>query len=441
MSQTAPSPAPLRVVLYSHDSLGLGHLRRNLALAHALAQDLPALSGRDVAGLLVRGLTPGVDLPLPPGFDWLTLPGVAKGPGGYEPRHLGTGTADLLALRSALLETALTCFGPDLVVIDRHPYGVHRELLAPLRRLRRARPSCQVVLGLREVLDSPGCVQAEWHRLGDTGELRHLIDHVWVYGDPAVHDLRRSGEAPTALADRITYTGYLAAGRARTDRPEALLTTRPYVLTTTGGGQDGAVLVRAALGARIPPGHAHVVVAGPQARARDLADLTPRAGTRLLRCLPGLSLHIAQASAVIAMGGYNTVNEVLASTTPALIVPREAPRAEQLIRARALAASGAVDLMRVADLSPQALSEWVHRAVGRHRDRSHLRRDGRARGARLAAYLLAPAAGARGPGPAGPTGPGVRPVPAPRTRQAPARGRPSHQRPAAPATTSPRSTS
>ena len=277
MSQTAPSPAPLRVVLYSHDSLGLGHLRRNLALAHALAQDLPALSGRDVAGLLVRGLTPGVDLPLPPGFDWLTLPGVAKGPGGYEPRHLGTGTADLLALRSALLETALTCFGPDLVVIDRHPYGVHRELLAPLRRLRRARPSCQVVLGLREVLDSPGCVQAEWHRLGDTGELRHLIDHVWVYGDPAVHDLRRSGEAPTALADRITYTGYLAAGRARTDRPEALLTTRPYVLTTTGGGQDGAVLVRAALGARIPPGHAHVVVAGPQARARDQADLTPPA--------------------------------------------------------------------------------------------------------------------------------------------------------------------
>ncbi|MCP6297102.1 hypothetical protein NL457_28170, partial [Klebsiella pneumoniae] len=91
-------------------------------------------------------------------------------------------------------------------------------------------------------------------------------------------------------------------------------TTRPYVLTTTGGGQDGAVLVRAALGAMIPPGHAHVVVAGPQARARDLADLTPRAGTRLLRCLPGLSLHIAQASAVIAMGGYNTVNEVLAST-------------------------------------------------------------------------------------------------------------------------------
>ena len=234
MSQTAPSPAPLRVVLYSHDSLGLGHLRRNLALAHALAQDLPALSGRDVAGLLVRGLTPGVDLPLPPGFDWLTLPGVAKGPGGYEPRHLGTGTADLLALRSALLETALTCFGPDLVVIDRHPYGVHRELLAPLRRLRRARPSCQVVLGLREVLDSPGCVQAEWHRLGDTGELRHLIDHVWVYGDPAVHDLRRSGEAPTALADRITYTGYLAAGRARTGLFASV--------GQAAGGEDGGIV-------------------------------------------------------------------------------------------------------------------------------------------------------------------------------------------------------
>ncbi|MDQ1623637.1 MAG: hypothetical protein QOH19_2055, partial [Actinomycetota bacterium] len=34
---------PLRIVLYSHDSVGLGHVRRNLALAHALNNQLPGL--------------------------------------------------------------------------------------------------------------------------------------------------------------------------------------------------------------------------------------------------------------------------------------------------------------------------------------------------------------------------------------------------------------
>ena len=44
---------PLRLALYSHDAKGLGHLRRNLALAHHLARALPGLTGRDVTGLVI----------------------------------------------------------------------------------------------------------------------------------------------------------------------------------------------------------------------------------------------------------------------------------------------------------------------------------------------------------------------------------------------------
>ena len=90
---------------------------------------------------------------------------------------------------------------------------MHQELREPLTHLRRAHPAARVVLGLREVLDTPATVQREWDELGDTDTLRRLIDEVWVYGDAAVHDLSATGEAPTALEERMRYTGYLAHGR------------------------------------------------------------------------------------------------------------------------------------------------------------------------------------------------------------------------------------
>ena len=39
-----------RVLLYSHDSLGLGHVRRNLTIAHHLVRHLPEATGAQVAG-------------------------------------------------------------------------------------------------------------------------------------------------------------------------------------------------------------------------------------------------------------------------------------------------------------------------------------------------------------------------------------------------------
>jgi predicted glycosyltransferase len=42
---------------------------------------------------------------------------------------------------------------------------------------------------------------------------------------------------------------------------------------------------------------------------------------------------ISEANIVISMGGYNTVVEALSARRPLIIVPRLAPRREQLIRA------------------------------------------------------------------------------------------------------------
>ena len=362
---------PLRLALYSHDAKGLGHLRRNLALAHHLARALPGLTGRDVTGLVITGLAPGQEHRLPEGFDWLVLPGVKKAEGTYLPQRLRITREDLGLVRSALLSGVLTTFTPDLLIIDRHPYGVHQELREPLARLRQVSPGARVVLGLREVLDTPETVQREWEELGEADTLRGLIDEVWVYGDASVHDLSATGEAPTALEERMRYTGYLAHGRDAaeathgSEASEALAgnaeAAGTFILTTAGGGSDGVNLLRTAAAARVPDGYRHVVVTGPQLDAALFHQVAQTAGPRTIvrRSWPGMSHHIQQAAAVISMGGYNTVSEILASDTPALLVPRETPRLEQLIRATALKNAGAIDLLRVTDLSTAALEDWL----------------------------------------------------------------------------------
>lgn len=380
---------PLRVALYSHDSQGLGHVRRNLTIAHHLANRLPRLTGRAVTGLIISGLTPMADFRLPVGFDWVTIPGVAKGRKGYRPRNLLEKTSDLIHLRSGLLDAALVGFAPDLLVLDRHVYGVWQELRAPLQRLRAEHPATKIVLGLREILDETDAVAAEWRALGDPGQLARIVDEVWVYGDPAVYDLLAMGHIPVNLVGRTRHTGYLANGRQEAETPGPQV-QKPYLLTTVGGGSDGQDILEAAMGVVPPPGYRHVIVSGPQIAGETFDRLRTRLGpnTELYHSLPGMSTQIANAAAVIAMGGYNTCCEILADDTPALIIPRQHPRREQLIRAQALARIGAVDVLTADELTPEALNRWVLQVLGKRVGRRNVARDGLDHIPDLAADLL-----------------------------------------------------
>jgi predicted glycosyltransferase len=75
---------------------------------------------------------------------------------------------------------------------------------------------------------------------------------------------------------------------------------------------------------------------------------------------------------VIAMGGYNTVSEILSSEKPALIVPRVSPRREQLVRAERMRDLGLFDMLHPDNVSPATIGEWLAREVApspRVRDR------------------------------------------------------------------------
>lgn len=377
MTTTPDGRQAFHVQFYSHDSVGFGHVRRNLALAHALARELPIRTGKPAVGLVLTGEPEAAHFARPRGFDTLVLPGITKRGQEYAPRHAGFALGDLVGMRGALLKGLWAAEAPDLLVIDRHIFGIDGELKRGLAKLRRNHPATKVVLGLREVLDSPEAAVREWDK-AKLAAVDNAVDEVWVYGDPRIHNPALTGELPQPLAAKALFTGYLAHGRPSAE-PNPIDGER-IVLTTAGAGSDGLALTLAAARAEVPAGLRHVVVTGPQlphARHEQVCRAA-RPGTQVVRSADVAALT-RRADAVVTMGGYNSVCEVLASDAPALIVPRVVPRREQEIRARSLQRVGAVDVLHPSDLTSGAITRWLAATVASPEQahaRLHLNLDG-----------------------------------------------------------------
>ena len=359
MSRLGTSSGPPRIALYSHDTMGLGHARRNGLIAGALAG--PPL-GAEV--LLITGAREAGTFPLPAGVDCLTLPAYRKGRDGqYTARSLMRATASLTDLRTRLIDVALERFDPDVFIVDNVPRGALNELDPVLDRLRcEGRTRC--ALGMRDILDAPETVHAEWAALGNEAVIERSYDAVWVYGDRRVNDVVRSYGLGPSTAARLRHVGYLDQRLRLADAPVVMAPDR-FVLCCVGGGQDGAKLARTFLETELTAGTKGLVLPGPfmppDIRRALEGRAAERPGFAVLPFVPEPIGLIARAERVIAMAGYNTVNEILSLGRPGLVVPRVRPREEQLVRARKLAALGLIDWLHPDDLDPGSLGEWLDR--------------------------------------------------------------------------------
>lgn len=361
-----PTMRPLRIALYSHDTMGIGHVRRNLLIARTLAS-----SPLDAAILIIAGAREAGALSMPPGVDCLTLPALRKQPDGqYRSRHLAISLQEIVAIRAHALAAALEAFAPDALIVDKVPRGAVREL-EPSLRLLRDQDGTAIVLGLRDILDEPAVARAEWRRLRNEEAIREYYDAVWVYGDPAVYDTVREYHFAPDVAARTQYVGYLdqqvrldPPGETRSDVPADLtLPPGPFALCLVGGGEDGAPLAEAFARAELPPGYCGVILTGPLMppplvrQLRAVAAIRPQ--VQIVECVDEPARLTSRAERVVAMGGYNTICEVLSFEKPALIVPRVRPRREQLIRAERLRDLGVLDVLHPDDLDPRAVSNWL----------------------------------------------------------------------------------
>ena len=338
-----------RVLIYSHDSFGLGHLRRCRAIAHSLVEADASVSVLILSGSPIIG-----SFDFRSRVDFVRIPGVIKLRNGeYVSLSLHIDIEETLAMRSSIVHHTADIFDPDLLIVDKEPLGLRGEVRPTLDLLReRGTP---LVLGLRDVMDDPSALETEWERKNAVPALSEYYDELWVYGLPQICDPLEGIELPASVRRRMVYTGYLRrqVGRAAAANVDTRgLADGDFLLVTPGGGGDGDEVVDRVLAAYehdpgpLPPA---LIVYGPfmvperqaayEARAAHLPKL------RTITFDAHLEALMARAKGVVAMGGYNTFCEILSFDRPALILPRTIPRLEQYIRATRAAELGLVTML------------------------------------------------------------------------------------------------
>jgi predicted glycosyltransferase len=357
---TTPGRGP-RLLVYSQDGLGLGHLRRTTLLA---AEFLAARPG--AAALTISDSPVGPFFSPAPGHDYVKLPSIRKvGPGDWSPVSLPMRFDDVLAVRRQMIRATALSFRPDVLLVDHMPHGAMGELVPTLQALEGT--TTRVVLGLRDILDAPRTIRRRWCLEGAFEAVERHYPDVLVYGSRDVFDVAAEYGWPPEISSRLRYCGYIcAAGHApAAARVRRRLLRRvpdgDLVVAMAGGGADAHrlfdTLMRAVPALTAARRCSVLVVTGPflpYAERRALHRLADGLPVRLVGTVPDSLSCLAAADLVVAMAGYNTTAEVLAMAGRALLVPRPGPSAEQRMRASRFAERGWVRW-----LPPEALSAGV----------------------------------------------------------------------------------
>jgi predicted glycosyltransferase len=357
-----------RIMMYSQDGFGLGHMRRTTSIAHQILR-----SNSDACVLTLADSRLGQFFETTSNHDYIKLPSVVKlGPGQWRAVNMPLPFEEVHAMRQELIRSAVSSFRPHVLLVDHMPHGAMGELLPTLQMLRASGADTRVVLGLRDILDAPAVVQQRWQAEGAYDAIERYYDMVLVYGERDVFDMAAQYGFSADITRLMRYSGYvctpeLARYPARARAKYASKPDTKLIVVMAGGGADAYPMMRTSLEALplIQQQQQAVMLlnTGPFMPTDLRRDLQRRA-----RAIPGAHVemsvsdtlsYVDAADLVIAMCGYNTTMELLRSGNPAILIPRSGPSAEQLTRARLFAERGWVKLLHPDQADGASLAEMA----------------------------------------------------------------------------------
>jgi predicted glycosyltransferase len=230
---------PFNILMYSHDTYGLGHIRRTMAIANHLRgtnTNILILTGSPIAGRFA----------LPSQVDFVRIPGMIKKTNDeYRALSIKIDEEQALNIRTNIILATARTFRPDLFIVDKEPLGLKREVLPTLEWLAESMPATRTVLGLRDILDDPAVITSDWQEREIYSYLSKLYDEIWIYGNKKTYNPVVQYQFPEDIRDRVLFTGYIprlkkpGGLRKKTRRRFRILPNDTFVLVTTGGGGDG----------------------------------------------------------------------------------------------------------------------------------------------------------------------------------------------------------
>ncbi|MFN8663290.1 MAG: glycosyltransferase [Thermomicrobiales bacterium] len=361
---TPASDIPRRVLFYSHDGTGLGHLRITLGVATAYA----ALRPQDSLLLLTGSLQAGA-FPLPENLDYVKLPAMPKRElyASLPPTEGFTGSHNsTIRFRSSLALKTAQGFDPHLVVVDHAPGGLFRELAPSLEWLAARSPRPSFALLMRDITFGPEQTRDIWRNEGAYPFLDNLYDAILVYGEQEIFDPITSYGMSARSASRTRFCGFLAPQPPRREgadvRAALDVGNRKLIAVSSGGGADGGPMLEAfLLGLSDRPADSifAYVVEGPllpEAERQTLRELA--SGLPHVMLVPfdaDYAAVVRAADVVVSMGGYNSVVEAASFGKRPVIVPRIPGPLEQKIRADQFARLGLAHMVAPEMLSTETL--------------------------------------------------------------------------------------
>jgi predicted glycosyltransferase len=350
------------ILMYSHDTYGLGHIRRSMAIASHLIEprvNILILTGSPIAGRFS----------FPEQIDFVRIPGMIKRTNEeYLPLSIKINARHALDIRKNIITATVKTFQPQLFIVDKEPLGLKREVLPALQWLRRNRPGTRTILGLRDIMDDAQTTRQEWQDKGVYRILEELYSEIWVYGNRELYDPIREYGIPDTISTKIHFTGYIPR---KVPSPEGVQSVRKehglqegekLVVVTTGGGGDGFGMMDTYLKMleAAPAPFKSILITGPfmpKSERKNLHKRSRKLGVRLYHFYRQMEKVFAAADVVVSMGGYNTLCEILSQRTLSLVVPRETPRKEQMIRAQTFQRQDLIDYIPWDRLEPGLLRE------------------------------------------------------------------------------------
>jgi predicted glycosyltransferase len=358
----------MRLMVYSHDTFGLGNIRRMLAICKHVHASI-----RDSSILILSGSPMLHSFRVEPGIDYIKLPCLKRTElGELGVRFLDLDVAEIVRLRRELILSTVMSYRPDVVLVDKKPDGLAGELEPSLRHIKCSLPETRIHLVLRDILDSSRATVDAWTRHGYYNTLRWFYDRVLVLGDQSIFDVCEEYQFPQGLREKVHHCGYVQRqlpGRSRSEIRKQLGVEEEenLVFVTAGGGEDGYELFSASLAAarslaqRLPV--KTLLVTGPELSTERTQAICSAAqscdGVQVIEFTDDLISYMNAADIVISMAGYNTICELLTLGKRSIVVPRVRPVEEQRIRAERLAGFRAFRTILPDELTPRILESAI----------------------------------------------------------------------------------
>ena len=368
----------LKILLYSKDGIRLGHLRRNVNIAHELSRLLP-----DTKFLFITDSPITHFFRLPINSTLLKLPTLVKiDEGLYTTISKKISNLNYISIkRSRAIREVVQQFSPNIFLVEHLPKGALGELTETLAYIRMNSPQTNTILGLRDIIGASETIVSHWRSEDIYSTMSEYYDLIIIYGCKDIYDPVAEYDFPEELRQKTRYCSYVCNGFiedpiSNTQFNSMFSKKRPFkVLVEGGGGSDAYFLMDVMLDAISYLGNAVTfntfMIAGPFMPSEERRNLIRRS-----EGLPVVVKHmdkdslkyLEHADLVVSMAGYNTVCEILKFGKKAIVIPRSGQGEEQKTRGRIFENLGLVSTITPENLGPKILAERIlHKLNEKHK--------------------------------------------------------------------------